>query len=274
MKILAIGDFHSVVPKKLKEFIKSNSIDLILCTGDIGSTDRIEWKYWKNLRAGEKLEDIIGRKRLKKLFRKQSVKSGKVFQLMDRLGVPIVLVYGNGDMTKEYFKRYNIKFKGIESLASESKNIKLIRCGRCRFRDMLILCHSGYRGYTAKKGDLNGKFPTRAKKRNLKWKKDMKRLSKYAKGDFIFLTHDVPLGKLDKINNKNSPINGEHIGDEFYLEFDKKYKPLMHICGHMHENQGTARIGKTVVVNAGFGNMGEAALIDTSKKYNVKFLKI
>jgi Icc-related predicted phosphoesterase len=92
-------------------------------------------------------------------------------------------------------------------------------------------------------------------------------------GEFILLTHDVPFSKLDKIRNRKSPINGEHIGDELYLDFDKRYQPIFHICGHMHENQGKARIRETVVVNPGYGREGDAAIISLPEK-KVKFVKI
>lgn len=262
MKILAIGDFHGKVPKNLKRVVDENNIDLILCTGDICSHDRIEWKYWSRLRTGEKLVDILGKKKMRDALSKEVAKSRKAFKLLDGLNVPLILVYGNGDITDEYLKRNNINAKGIESIAKACKNIRLVRCGRIEFRGYTVLCHSGYRGYTAKKGDANGKFPDRAKKINLKWKNDMKTLSKRAKGDFIFLTHDVPLWKLDMVKSRKSPAFGEHIGDKFYLDFDRKYQPMLHICGHMHENQGKERIRRTVVVNSGFGGRGQAAIID------------
>jgi len=265
MRILAIGDFHGKVPRNLKKFVKRNKIDLILCTGDICSSDRIEWRYWKRLEAGEKLIDILGKRKMKKLIMNELKKSKSVFKFLNQIKIPLILVYGNGDITNKYLKYYGIKSKGIEDLIKQNKNMKLLRCGKARFNDLVILGHSGYRGYKSKKEKFD-KFSN-------KWKKDLKRLAKYAKGDFIFLTHDVPFGKLDKIKNKKSPAYGERLGDEFYLDFDKKYKPMLHVCGHMHENQGKAKIGKTTVVNPGYGRIGEAAIIDLDKN-DIKFVKI
>jgi len=268
MRILAIGDFHGKVPRNLKKFVKRNRIDLIICTGDICYANRIQWKYWKRLK-NESLIDILGKRKLKKLILNKLKKSKKVLKFFRQIEIPLILVYGNSDITndniKHYVKHYGVKVKGIEKIIKQNKNVKALKCRKIKFNDLVILGHSGYRNYKSKKEKFD-KFSN-------KWKKDLKRLAKYAKGDFIFLTHDVPLGKLDKIRNIKSPLNGKHIGDEFYLRFIKKYQPFLHVCGHMHENQGKAKIGKTIVVNPGYGRIGEAAIIDLDKN-DIKFVKI
>ena len=73
------------------------------------------------------------------------------------------------------------------------------------------------------------------------------------------------------MNNPYAPINGEHAGLKLYRDVILKYKPLLHVCGHIHEAQGKAKIGKTIVVNAGYGGEEHFALIDIDKKINVKF---
>jgi Icc-related predicted phosphoesterase len=43
----------------------------------------------------------------------------------------------------------------------------------------------------------------------------------------------------------------------------------------VHENQGKEKVGKTIVVNPGYGRNGECALIDLKdNEVNVKFLKL
>jgi Icc-related predicted phosphoesterase len=271
MKILAVGDFHGTVPQNLKRFVRKNKFDIVLCTGDTCSSDRIEWKYWDRLRSGEKLEDILGKDRMKKMIEKEIKKSKTVFNFLEQLNVPIILVYGNGDITNSYLRRHKMKPEGIDGIVKSTRNIRLLKCNGIEFNRLTILGHSGYRGYTTKKGDEKGEFSPRARKINLKWKNDLNRLSKSANGSFIFLTHDVPFGRLDEIRNRKSPAFGEHIGDEFYLSFDKKHQPLLHVCGHMHENQGLEKIGKTIVVNPGFGGKGEAAII-TLPEMKISFI--
>jgi len=265
LRILAIGDFHGRIPRNLKSFVVKNKIDMILCPGDLCSGNEIEWLYWDRLGAGEKLVDIVGKKKIREMMIKKIKISKIVLKKLNQLNIPVFMVYGNHDITSEEIKKYGMNFKGIGHIVKNYRNIKLLKNRRIRFNGLLILGQSGYRGYVDKKNISN----TSSKKQ----KKKLNKLVKGVRGDFIFLTHDVPFGKLDKIRNKESPLNGERIGDEFYLEFDKKYKPMFHICGHMHENQGKAKINRTVVVNSGYGRKGEAAVI-TMPERRVKFVKI
>jgi Icc-related predicted phosphoesterase len=63
------------------------------------------------------------------------------------------------------------------------------------------------------------------------------------------------------------------MGDKILARFIKRKQPLLCICGHMHENQGKVKVGKTLVVNSGDGGKGECTLIDLKdQKVSVKFL--
>jgi Icc-related predicted phosphoesterase len=261
LKILAVGDFHGKIPRNLKKFVKNIDIDLILCTGDICSGNEIEWRYWNRLLSGEKLVDIVGKGRIRKIIKERIKVSDNNLKKLNQINLPVLMVYGNHDIINEEIKEYGMKIKGLEHIVKKYKNIMLLKNRRIVFNNLVILGQSGYRGYSEKK------------KSSKKMKNKLKKLAKYAKGDFILLTHDVPFGKLDKIRNMESPLNGEHIGDELYLDFDKKYQPMFHVCGHMHENQGKARIGRTIIVNPGFGRVGEAAII-TLPERKVKFINI
>jgi Icc-related predicted phosphoesterase len=95
-------------------------------------------------------------------------------------------------------------------------------------------------------------------------------------GPKIFLTHIPPYGnKLDKINYPGSPMHGKYMGVKLYNYVDKKYDPVLHICGHIHESQGKIRVGRTVVINTGYGGDGQFAVIDIEKnnKININFVK-
>jgi Icc-related predicted phosphoesterase len=262
LKILAIGDFHEKFPRNLKTFIRNNNIDLILCPGDLCSGDEISWMFWDRLEDGEKLVDIIGKKKIRNLVLKKIKISKNILRKLNQLDIPVFMVYGNHDITNEDIKKYDITADGVEKTVKNYGNVKLLKNRRVVFNNLVVLGQSGYRGYSNKKIKTCNKL-----------KKKLKKLARYAERDFIFLTHDVPLGKLDKIRNRESPLNGEHIGDELYLDFDNKFQPMFHICGHMHENQGKARIDKTIVVNPGYGRKGEAAIITLPEK-KVKFVKI
>ena len=106
-------------------------------------------------------------------------------------------------------------------------------------------------------------------------KKRLSKLFQFTKNPIIFMPHNVPFNtKLDKIVNKNSPVNGKHYGSVIAREIVEKYQPLLCIGGHMHEHFGKQKIGKTTVINAGFGSKVNT-LIDldeeTGKIRRIKF---
>ena len=41
------------------------------------------------------------------------------------------------------------------------------------------------------------------------------------------------------------------------MEFIKEVQPALHVCGHIHEAKGVAKVGKTVVVNPGPPKRGD-----------------
>ena len=91
----------------------------------------------------------------------------------------------------------------------------------------------------------------------------------------IFLSHNVPNGtKLDILINKESEHHKKHFGSTVALDFCEKYQPLVCIGGHMHEHFGKDKIGKTTVINAGFGIYVNTLLeIEGNKIKKLKFYR-
>jgi len=111
------------------------------------------------------------------------------------------------------------------------------------------------------------------KKDYTKRKSKVEKLFKNMSKSTIFLSHNVPFNtKLDKINNPKSPRDGQHFGSIIARELIEKYQPLICIGAHMHENFGKCKIGKTTVVNAGFGsNVNVLLEIKVNKIKNLRF---
>jgi len=65
--------------------------------------------------------------------------------------------------------------------------------------------------------------------------------------EIILVTHGPPYGTdLDFMGELG------HRGSKSFTEFIKESKPLLHICGHLHENNGKRdMIGKTIIINPG-----------------------
>ena len=64
----------------------------------------------------------------------------------------------------------------------------------------------------------------------------------------IFVSHGPPYGtKLDYLEHLNS-----YRGSKSLTEFIKKFKPILAVCGHLHENEKKEdKIGDTLIINPG-----------------------
>ncbi len=87
----------------------------------------------------------------------------------------------------------------------------------------------------------------------------------------LFITHNIPYKtKLDKIKNKDSPKHNTHGGSSIARKICKIYKPLLCVGGHIHEGQGQDKIGKTTVINPGFGKDAQVLIEIDEKKRKIK----
>ena len=93
------------------------------------------------------------------------------------------------------------------------------------------------------------------------------------KQPLIFLSHNMPYNtSFDKIKKKGSPVNGKHYGSMIARDFILKHEPLVCIGGHMHEYFGKVKLGKTIVINGGFGAKVNTFLeVEGNKIKKVKF---
>jgi len=74
-------------------------------------------------------------------------------------------------------------------------------------------------------------------------------------GKTIFLTHAPPYGVLDD-------VLGVHAGSRSVLRIIEEKKPLANVCGHIHEQEGVAKVGGTTVLKVGAAKRGRAGEID------------
>jgi len=282
MKILAISDFHGKIPGKLKDKIKKLGYDIILCPGDLMDTDRsrkVEWKHYKAIKEeGKSLKEILTKKQYANFVQviKEEIKTTQpVLDFLSNLRKPVYLVYGNCDATRRWEKDF--KIKGIEYRAKKA-GINLLIRKFVKTKGYGILGLSGYR-FPEEKGLIDNKHITslEIKEENKKWDKNFKNLFRKIKcpEKTIVLFHDPPRNCMDKVKNKASDLYGRHVGDEILKKYLKRYQPLLCVCGHMHEYQGTCKIGRTTVINPGPAYKGKAALIEIEKeKINkINFIK-
>lgn len=269
MRILVMGDFEGKVPKGLKNFVLKERIDCLISAGDFCNADRIKQVEFDNW--GRRWAEIVGKEKAQKMLESSFRNGITTLGVLDNLGVPIYCIYGNNDVWSIGNKTHSLS-KNVPRM----KNVKVVEGRTVEIAGFTLAAYGGYRGYGQKKErfeKVDAKTARKIESTRKEWRAKLRKLLEGRK-NAILLTHDVPyMCKLDLIRNKNSPLDGRHIGDELIREAVLKYKPILHLCGHMHENQGMCRIGKTLVVNSGFGQKGQAAILELPEK-SVNFVKI
>lgn len=82
----------------------------------------------------------------------------------------------------------------------------------------------------------------------------------------VLVSHEPPYGVQDKV------FLGMHAGSKVIREIVDKYKPRLLLCGHIHEDPGYKKIGRTIVVNCSMGKRGEGAIVEINEKISVKMI--
>lgn len=246
IKILGIGDAHGEDFPNIKNIVKKEKIDFIICTGDLPEADEIRNIIFNNFILihlfGFGIHHFMGIKKYKKMVKKAEKSQEKIIKRLGSVDKKVFLVYGNNDYMKSDvrgFKQFKLEVEPLEEKIKNKKNIILLKRKSVRFNEFTIVGHSGAHTYHD---------PSKYKKQK---KMLGSMLNKSPPEKTIFLTHEPPHGFLDKVKMKSSPFYGEKIGNPLYLELIKKYQPLVQICGHIHEGFGTAKVGKTEVINLG-----------------------
>jgi Icc-related predicted phosphoesterase len=147
-----------------------------------------------------------------------------VVKEIDSYNIPIFATNGNGDFEKTKIRKKTKRIKigdyvSFEELVERSRWIRFIRSGVKNLSDEVQLVVYGTFSFPSEKSE----------------KKFLKNI--FSKADkrkkLIFLTHEPPYGKrIDKA--KFGPAKGKHIGNRVITWAIKKFKPLLHISGHIH----------------------------------------
>ncbi|MBW2969947.1 metallophosphoesterase [Candidatus Woesearchaeota archaeon] len=147
--------------------------------------------------------------------------------MMRKLGElkkPLILLPGNHE-PESILKKLSKKYKNITYAHRKIMTIK----------EYTFVIHGGGGFYDTK--------PAKDKD----FEKFIRENKKRLKGKIILLTHAPPKNtKLDKLDWAG------HVGCGSYTEFIKKYKPMLALSGHLHENFGVMqKKGKTLLCNPG-----------------------
>lgn len=141
---------------------------------------------------------------------------------LSKCNCSVLLVNGNHEDEKE-----------MRKICGKYENLTFLHKGSFEYKGYFFF---GYGGMGFSQRDTG--FELTAKQFIKTLKKDSK---------IISLTHAPPYRtKLDYRTGFN------YVGNQSLREFIEQIQPVLHVCGHMHENMGKHdHIGKTVVINPG-----------------------
>lgn len=279
MKILAMGDFHGYAPSGLRKFIVKNKIDFIISAGDFTDAEKIRKIIFKYYNEKKPWYEIIGMKKTREIIREENIQTKKFLDKLDTLDVPVYMIPGNAESiwpSKLSRESYFSMIKNYENIINVHK--KVISLGNYQ-----IIGFGGYGPKPEIRVDIFGKkFTKKMKEKIEKKEKTIKKLfSRTEPKRTIFLGHDMPYNTVfDKVSNPSAPeaVKGKHIGDTVMRKNIEQYQPLLYIGGHMHEHCGRIKVGKTIIVNAGYGKDGQCAIIEFNDKKpiveKITFMKI
>ena len=255
MKIVAIGDPHGDVAKLRKIPLKDS--DLILLTGDLGKADLARKFVFTNIERRQKgLDEIKETPQFDKRFYMEIYNSSiNVLRYLSRFA-PVYTIFGNVESTDEevrkrekeiklklpYFVSGINKMKNVEIINNRLRNFKGVKIGGLEYfvDDIWV--------ETFKPKDYENKL-----KKSLRETVKAKRILDWFGNIDILVCHQPPYGVLDKVTAKFAPKHwqGLHAGSKVVLDYIKKTNPKYVFCGHIHEGEGMAKIGKTEVYNLG-----------------------
>lgn len=295
MKILVIGDLHGIKPR-----IHFKDFDCIVQVGDVGDDSKIGLLYKKYFRILKKNPGFdmgverffikeIGKRKYAQYERESIEKGHEILKYLEKFGKPLFMVAGNWDLSygpskiKDLDKSdYHYRKAFYDWYLGDEINTKLLKGTKnvvnCMFKNNEFK-GINFIGYGLSSGTeglkKQGKKLNVTKKQYEILKNSLRKIfnklsNAYKKRNkklpAIFITHNIPYEtKLDITKDKKSYACGKHLGSTIARKFCEKYQPLLCIGGHIHEGVGKDKIGKTVVINPGFGKDAQV-LIDIDEK--------
>lgn len=255
MKIMAIGDPHGEI-RKIKK-ISLKNIDLILLTGDLGSSNLMRKMAFENVER-EKIglpKKEYSKKQRKSAFMEAYNSSMEIVKYLSRFA-PVYIIYGNVESsnreTRNLSNEIGLKLPLLTNNLNAINNVKVINNRKIKFKEVKI----GGLGFFTDTNWIKDFKPKDYRKRMKNARKDTDKAKKVLKwfGEVdILLHHQPPYGTLDKVTAKFAPGHwkGKNAGSKVILDYIKKNHPRYSFCGHIHEGKGMKKIGRTIVYNLG-----------------------
>jgi Icc-related predicted phosphoesterase len=196
VRLLLVGDFHGMVPHKLREIASRYTLDGCLCTGDLCQVDEIRdiiFKHFGRFREGKRsiarLKDLVPIE----VFLSSADSMQCVLDFLTGLKVPVYLTVGNADYTSQRMEMMppDVRKPSLEERLTTVKNVYLLGKESFDFNGYQILGHS-----PLKMPDFGRN--TRAEQQ---WRNEVEDLFSEIVNPrrAIFVTHYPPYGTLDLV---------------------------------------------------------------------------
>lgn len=256
MKICAIGDPHGDI-EKIKKIPLDSSIDLILVTGDLGSSNLMRKMAFDNLERRKKgLEEIkYSNDEEKDAFMEAHLSSIEVMIYLRKFA-PVKTIYGNVETSEEDTRNlskeigFNLPIlkADLAKLEVQVINDELISVDGIKILGLEYFIDENW------VEDFDPENETKLKIAKLQTKKAKNFLNKIGDVD-ILVCHQPPYEVLDKVNFKGAPIHwqNKNAGSKVILNYIVKNQPKYVFCGHIHEGYGEEKVGDSQVFNLGQG---------------------
>jgi Icc-related predicted phosphoesterase len=255
MKILAIGDPHGNLDKIKKMPLKK--VDLILLTGDLGSSDLMRRIAFENIERRKRglPEKAYSRKQDKESFMEAYKSTMRLVRHLSRFA-PVFTIFGNVESTNHetriHSREIGLSLPYLYTNLNSMKRVRVINNVLANFSGVRIggldyfIDTSWIREF--KPSDFMKKM-CNAKKETDKAKKVLQRF----KSVDILVCHQPPYSILDEVDSKSVPKHwkGKHAGSRTILRYIQSKQPKYVFCGHIHEGEGMKKVGRTEVYNLG-----------------------
>ena len=166
--------------------------------------------------------------------------SAEILAQLNDIPVPVLAVRGNTDLSK------------VEKMLEDFPNISPLH-----LRKVTI----GSTPFVGVSGCIPIPFSSRI---CLNEMRVIEKLKPLIKSNSVLVAHPPPWGTLDEVFGRF------HAGCRSMTKVIKMCRPMLMICGHIHERPGSVFIGETLVVNCALGKNHAGAMIELDNGNNLK----
>ena len=166
--------------------------------------------------------------------------SAEILAQLNDIPVPVLAVRGNTDLSK------------VEKMLEDFPNISPLH-----LRQVTI----GSTPFVGVSGCIPIPFSSRI---CLNEMRVIEKLKPLIKSNSVLVAHPPPWGMLDEVFGRF------HAGCRSMTKVIKMCRPMLMICGHIHERPGSVLIGETLVVNCALGKNHAGAMIELDNGNNLK----